>query len=291
MRSIRILVNNFLALAVVVALQSCLSTPEIENPIPNPNLEEEVENPTERIVWENWYLSVPLDAGNGNATSIFYEEIINDALTAEQEHYFYENNNGSFTMWTHFTGFTTSGHSELGDKYCRTELREFWQGNQDITDNWSMSNGVHTLETTMKVNFVEGDGRTIVAQIHGKESPGIDGNPATVKIRWNTGMLQIDYYTKPSNGDPWTSAYDDKINFGRVDNETFTFKMKIENGKLFCALVCEENEIDIDYTEIYDYLANGYIHENYFKTGNYFVWNEDYEKAAQVTLYKVVTEH
>ena len=40
-----------------------------------------------------------------------------------------------------------------------------------------------------------------------------------------------------------------------------------------------------------DYTGNGYIHENYFKTGNYFGWNDDYEKAAQVVLHKVLTEH
>jgi len=202
-----------------------------------------------------------------------------------------ENNDGTFTMWTQFTGFTTSGLSELGDKYCRTELREFWRGNQDVWDNWSMSTGIHILESTMQVDFVEGNGRTIVAQIHGKESEGISGNPATVKIRWNGGMIQIDHYTKPDTGEPWTSTFSEKVNFERVDNEIFTFKIKIENGKLFCALICEEKDINIPYTEIYDYLGNGYIHENYFKTGNYYGWHDDYEKAAQVTLHNVVTNH
>lgn len=104
-------------------------------------------------------------------------------------------------------------------------------------------------------------------------------------------MIQVDHYTRPDVGDPWTSQYDEKINFGRVDNEVFTFKIKIEEGKLFCALVCEEKGLNIAYTEFYDYVGNGYIHENYFKTGNYFGWHDDYEKAAQVVLYKVVTEH
>ena len=194
-------------------------------------------------------------------------------------------------MWTKFTGFTTSGLSALGDKYCRTELREYWRGNQDTNDNWSMATGVHILESTMQVDFVEGNGRTIVAQIHGKESAGISGNPATVKIRWNSGMIQIDHYTRPNEGDPWTSNYDKKVDFGRVDNDKFTFKIKIEAGKLFCALTCEAKDLNIEYTEIYDYVGNGYIHENYFKTGNYFGWHDDYEKAAQVVLHKVVTEH
>ena len=247
---------------------------------------------TDAIKWRNWYLSVPINAGNGKATSIGFEEIVNDNLSSEESKYFYKNEDDSYTMWTKFTGYTTSGFSEVGgSKYCRSELREFWRGNQDVTDNWSMSSGVHILETTMQVDFVEGNGRTIVAQIHGKESPGIEGNPATVKIRWNSGMIQVDHYTKPDNGDPWTSNYDEKVDFARVDNEIYTFKMKIENGKLYCGLICEAKNLNIDYTEFYDYVGNGYIHENYFKTGNYFAWNDDLDKAAQVVLHKVVTEH
>ncbi|WP_282135936.1 polysaccharide lyase family 7 protein [Seonamhaeicola maritimus] len=253
--------------------------------------DEEPQASEENIVWKNWYLSVPIDRGNGKATSIFYEDIVNNNLTEEESKYFYKNSDGSYTMYTKFTGFTTSGLSALGDKYCRTELREFWRGVQSTTDNWSMSSGTHILETTLKVDFVEGNGRTIVAQIHGKETSGLEGAPATVKIRWNSGTIQVDYYTKPDSGEPWTSAFDDKINITDVDNEIFTFKIKIENGKFYYGLVCEPKGIDIDYTLVYDYVGNGYGHENYFKTGNYFGWHDDYIKAAQVTLYKVVTEH
>ena len=295
---LEILDNSWVIFMILICITACTTkeedsiTPPIEN---NPNEEEVVppvidESPA-AITWKNWYLSVPIYRGNGKATSIGYQDIIEDKLSTEESKYFYKNDDGSYTLWTKFTGFTTSGLSQLGEKYCRTELREYWQGNQDTNDNWSMSTGVHILESTMQVDFVEGNGRTIVAQIHGKESAGISGNPATVKIRWNSGMIQIDYYTKPNEGDPWTSKYDNKLDFGRVDNELFTFKIKIEDGKLFCALLCEEKQLNIDYTEIFDYVGNGYIHENYFKTGNYFGWHDDYEKAAQVVLHKVVTEH
>ncbi len=285
----------YIFLLASVLIWSCNPSSEIIDPVIDDPEEEEMEDPivdeAGTITWENWYLSVPIDAGSGKATSIGYQDIINDNLSEEESKYFSKNDDDSYTMWTQFTGFTTSGYSELGDKYCRTELREYWQGNQDVTDNWSMEGGVHILETTMTVDFVEGNGRTIIAQIHGKESPGISGNPATVKIRWNSGMIQVDHYTKPDEGDPWTSKYDEKVDFGRVDNDLFTFKIKIEDGKLFCALVCEAKNLNIDYTEFYDYVGNGYIHENYFKTGNYFGWHDDYEKAAQVTLHEVVTEH
>jgi len=256
-------------------------------------IEEEPEKPTEdpKIIWKNWYLSVPINSGNGKATSIFYEAIENDGLTTAQSEYFYKNTDGSYTMFTKFTGFTTSGQSELNEKYCRTELREFWKGVQSTTDNWSMSTGTHILESTLKVDFVEGNGRTIVAQIHGKETTDLEGAPATVKIRWNSGEIQVDHYTKPNSGNPWTSAFDEKIDVGFVGNEIFTFKIKIENGKFYYALVCEAKGINTDYTFVFDYVGNGYRHDNYFKTGNYFGWNGDYSKTAQVVLYEVKTEH
>lgn len=288
----RILDMILFVFIAIFSFSGCVGDDEMPPVVINSDndIEESVPD-SSNISWVNWYLSVPIDAGNGKATSIFYGDIVEDNLTAEESQYFYKNDDDSYTMWTKFTGYTTSGYSELGDKYCRTELREFWRGNQNVTDNWLMSTGTHILETTMKVDFVEGNGRTIVAQIHGKESPGIDGNPATVKIRWNSGMIQVDHYTKPDEGEPWTSEYDEKVDLGRVDNEIFTFKMKIENGKLYCGLICEAKDLDIDYIEYYDYVGNGYIHNNYFKTGNYFGWHDDYEKAAQVVLYKVVTEH
>lgn len=270
-----------------------ISNNEEEEEEPNEPEEEEEETATteDSIVWKNWYLSVPINNGENKATSIFYEDIENDALTAEESDYFYKNEDGTYTMFTKFTGYTTSGYSELGDKYCRTELREFWRGNQDTNDNWYMNEGTHILETTLNVDFVEGNGRTIVAQIHGKETPGLEGSPATVKIRWNSGMIQLDHYTKPDEGELWTSQFDTKVDVARVDNEIFTFKLKVEGGKCYYALICEAKDIDIDYTLMYDYVGNGYAHWNYFKTGNYFGWHDDYEKTAQVTLRKVVTDH
>ena len=195
-------------------------------------------------------------------------------------------------MFTKFTGFTTSGTATLNNgKYCRTELREFWQGNQTTSDNWSMDTGTHILETTLKVDFVEGNGRTIVAQVHGIETTGLVGSPATIKIRWNSGVIQLDHYIKPNDGNPWTSDSDTKKDVGTVDNEVFTFKIKIEGGKFYYALICEAKNINTDYTFVYDYVANGYTYKNYFTTGNYYGWNSDYVKTAQVVLYEVKTDH
>ena len=289
MKNIRLL---FFILCTLSLALCCSTSDNAEETI-----EEEIEEteipPVEvpKIVWKNWYLSVPIDRGNGSATSIYYQAIENNTLTTEQSKYFYKNTDGSYTMFTKFTGFTTSGLSALNDKYCRTELREYYRGIQSTSDNWSMSTGTHILESTLKVDFVEGNGRTIVAQIHGIETAGLEGSPATVKIRWNSGEIQVDHYTKPDTGKPWTSAFDEKINVGIVDNEIFTFKIKIEGGKFYYALVCEAKNINTDYTFVFDYVGNGYGYNNYFKTGNYFGWNADYEKTAQVVLYEVKTEH
>ncbi|WP_299782386.1 polysaccharide lyase family 7 protein [uncultured Formosa sp.] len=290
----KFLPNTIYASVIIILSVACTSNNSKETESQENTPIEEVEDSLtieQNINWKNWYLSVPINSGSGKATSINYKNIINKNLTTEESKYFYTNDSSSYTHWTQFTGYTTSGLSELGNKYCRTELREYWRGNQDTSDNWSMETGTHILESTIHVDYVEGNGRTIVAQIHGKASKDITGDPATVKIRWNSGMIQIDYYTKPENNEAWTSAYDKKLDFGRVDNDIFTIKIKVEEGKLYCALTCEEKDLNIDYTEIYDYVGNGYLHENYFKTGNYFGWNEDYEKAAQVVLHKVVTKH
>ena len=289
MKNIRLLFFILCTLSLVL----CCSTSDNAEETIEEEIEETEIPPVEvpKIVWKNWYLSVPIDRGNGSATSIYYQAIENNTLTTEQSKYFYKNTDGSYTMFTKFTGFTTSGLSALNDKYCRTELREYYRGIQSTSDNWSMSTGTHILESTLKVDFVEGNGRTIVAQIHGIETAGLEGSPATVKIRWNSGEIQVDHYTKPDTGKPWTSAFDEKINVGIVDNEIFTFKIKIEGGKFYYALVCEAKNINTDYTFVFDYVGNGYGYNNYFKTGNYFGWNADYEKTAQVVLYEVKTEH
>jgi len=245
------------------------------------------------FVWKNWYLSVPIDRGDGTkkATSIYADEIINESLSSTEKKYFYKNADDSYTFYTKFTGFTTSGGADLRDgKYCRTELREFWKGNQDTDDNWYMDVGTHEMETTLKVNFCEGNEQTYVAQIHGKSSTTLSGSPATIKVQWIDGDLIIEYYVKPENG-IWTSNYDEKINIGTVANEKFTVKLRILEGKFYYALVCETKNINIDYTFVYDYVNNGYNFDNYFKTGNYFKWNADYTKASEVVLYGVKTSH
>ena len=245
------------------------------------------------IVWENWYLSVPVDRGGGSATSIKYEAIVNNSLTPEQSKYFYRSTDGSYSMYTKFTGFTTSGGPfDLdGGKYCRTELREFWQGNQTTSDNWSMSEGTHILESTIEVEYCEGTGQTYIAQIHGIETDAVSGSPATVKVQWKNGDIVIEYYVKPDVGKEWTSEFDEKITIAKVDNEIFTIKIKIHNGKLYYGIICEAKNLDTDYTFVFDYIGNGYLHDNYFKTGNYFKWNKDYEQSSKVILYKVVTSH
>jgi hypothetical protein len=261
-------------------------------PIVDEIIEEEVIE-DDNFVWKNWYLSVPIDRGDGSekATSINYDEIINDKLSSAEKEYFYKNADESYTFYTKFTGFTTSGGAGLNDgKYCRTELREYWKGVQNTDDNWYMNSGTHEMESTLKVNYCEGNGQTYVAQIHGKSSTTLSGSPATVKVQWKNGDIVIEYYVKPANG-VWTSNYDEKITIGKVDNEKFTIKLRVLDGKLEYALVCETKKIAQTYTVLYDYVSNGYNFDNYFKTGNYFKWNSDYTKASEVVLYSVKTTH
>ncbi|MDC7220578.1 MAG: polysaccharide lyase family 7 protein [Spirochaetales bacterium] len=258
------------------------------------------------INWNNWYVSVPLEnaEGNGKATSIFTEDIVNNNFTDEQKKYFMTNEDGSYTLFTHFTGYTTSGQYDFrkSGKYCRTELREFYRGNQDTNDNWSMDEGLHQMESTLKVEYLpEKVKGTYVAQIHGisdeytKENTVRTGNPATVKVLYQPGGdLLIEYYRAPAeNPDEkeWTSSAHEKIQIGNVGNEVFTIKLKVENGVLYYGLTCEAKGIDVGYKKLYNYAKNGYNYRNYFKTGNYFGYNVDGEKYSQVVLFDVKTFH
>lgn len=270
-------------------------TSEEEQPEEEQEEEETEEEQEERasIIWKNWYLSVPIDRGNGKATSIYYQAIENDDLTEEERTYFDKNEDGSYTFFTKFTGYTTSGEYPLDQKkYCRTELREYWRGNQTTTDNWSMETGTHLMESTLKVNHCDGNKQTYVAQIHGikNEALGLQNSPATVKVQWYDGDIVVEYYQKPESGE-WTSQGDAKLNIGRVEFEKFTIFLKIEDGKLLYKLICETKNIDTEFVELYDYVGNGYRYENYFKTGNYFKWDDDYTQSAEVILYDVKTTH
>lgn len=107
----------------------------------------------------------------------------------------------------------------------------------------------------------------------------------------NSGEILVDQYMKPDRDVPWTNAFVEKINIGVVDNEIFTFEIKMEVAKFYYALVCDAKGIIIDYTLVLDYIGNGYTHENYFKTGNCFDWNADFVKTTQFVSYEVKTEH
>jgi hypothetical protein len=241
------------------------------------------------FTWKNWYLSVPINNGRGSATSIYYINLAAANFTAAQSDYVWKNEDGSYSFKAKFTGYTTSGFSGLdAGKYCRSELREYWKGNQTTTDNWLMSTGTHILESKLKVDNIDSSSKQLyVAQIHGYDRNA----PATIKVLWSKGSLYIEYYTKPPTGENWTSTYIQKPFIGKVEYEVFTIKLKVADGKFYYALVCENKTINTDYTMLYDYLTNGYDYYNYFKTGNYFRHNTDYTSTSQVTIYSINTLH
>ena len=257
---------------------------------------------TGEITWKNWYLSVPIDRadGSGKSTSIYYADIEANNLTDEERTYFDFNSDGSFKMDAKFTGYTTSGYREtFAGGYCRTELREYWQGNQTTSDNWYMDSGTHELETTLSVQKAEGEAKVYVAQIHGTSGTSLSGTeltagPATIKVQWYEDNIILEYYTIDGIVDgEWTSASGTvgKVTVGNVGNNKFTVRLKTEAGKFYMAVYCEATGLDTGYVEYYDYLGNGYEYQNYFKTGNYFRHDEDYTSVSEVTLYSAVTVH
>lgn len=241
--------------------------------------------------WKNWYLSVPIKNNKNKATSIFYQDLESGNFTREQKKYVTKNADGSYTFNTRYTEYTTSGKypTNTKGKYCRTELREFYRGNKDTKDNWSMKSGTHLMESTMIVDYCQGNSKTFVGQIHGYG----DNSPATVKVAWDNGMIKLEYYTKPESGRQWTSKYIKKTNLTRVDGAEFTIGIRVVNGVLSCSVKCPSKGIDTGYKTFYNYKKNGYAkkYTNYFKTGNYFNWNKDKSKTCQVTMLGIHTEH
>ncbi|MDH7447785.1 polysaccharide lyase family 7 protein [Aquimarina sp. 2201CG14-23] len=240
------------------------------------------------FTWKNWYLSVPINRGDGKATSIYYKDLEDANFTSSEDDYVWKNSNGSYTFKTKFTGYTTSGqYGTNKGKYCRTELREYWRGNQSTSDNWSMSSGYHKMESKLRVESIGGNKRTFVAQIH-----GYGGNsPATVKVAWDNGMIKLEYYVKPTSGSNWTSKYIVKKDLGYVGDSIFTIYLEIKSGKLRTKLYCSDRGINTGYKTQYDYKGNGYDYDNYFKTGNYFNWNKDKSATSKVRIYGVKTTH
>jgi hypothetical protein len=286
---------TYLPLFLAFLFSGCVSTGETTNT--------DAQETGNSVQWQNWYLSVPLNRNDGKATSLYYEDVINNNLSEEQSTYFYPNEDGSYTLYTHFTGYTTSGQYDLGTKgkYCRTELREFYRGNQSTDDNWSMDEGTHLLESTLQVEYCSPLAKgSYVAQIHGvsddyiKSTTSRKGSPATVKVLYQpSGVLKLEYYIAPPEPaeTEWSSKYIRKFELAEVGNEIFTIKIKVEKGVLYYGLTCEAKDIDIDFTEVYDYGSNGYNYHNYFKTGNYFGYNKDGDEYAQVILHGVKTSH
>lgn len=244
--------------------------------------------------FDKWYLSVPVDNGAGKATSISYTSDVDGYdVDSDEERYFKRNSDGSFRMFAEYTGFTTSGtySLETSSKYCRTELRERWEGGT-TNSNWSLNSGTHILNTTVNVDYCDG-GKTYVAQMHGAETDGEVGAPATIKFLWEEGTLYIEYYTAEGINDEgeWKSTNDEMIEVDYVGNSIFTVSLKIDDGKFYYALTCEDKGIDIGYTYVYDYDKYGYEYDNYFKTGNYFRSNSSYSDSSVVNLYNLTTSH
>jgi len=283
---------TFCIIATVFLFSNCSNNPTfVSKPfLSSLHFNATTDKPVENFKWNNWFLSVPIDRGNGKALSIYHKDIASGNFTDEQKKYVQKNHDGSYTFKTSYTGIT--GNSAEKKNYLRkfsgTELREYWRGNQSSIDNWSMSSGTHRLASKMKIQNCQGSKKTYVAQIMGAER----NNPSTVKVAWDQGEIKIEYLTKPTeNNSEWSSKFTEQQTIARVDHEIFTVQLKIDEGKLSYSLSCPNKNIDTGFKQLYDYTNNGYNYSNYFKTGNYFSWNKDTSASCELRLLSVKTDH
>ncbi len=254
------------------------------------------------INWQNWFLSIPIDNGKPDtkAKSLYYESILEGSYSREVSEYFsWNESEEAINLFSQFTGYTLSGYAaKNNDQFSRTEFREFWRGNQEKSDNWSMNEGTHILESTLRVSECENNRdqcEVIVAQINGFENDiDVDdhNNTETVKVRWQSGKLILECYTKPLEGkQQWSTDYLIKKTLGDVGNDIFTIKLKVEDGVLYVALVSKSNNLDTKFSKVYDYVSNGYNYLSYFRSGNYFPYSDNYLDYSNVLMYGLKTIH
>ena len=262
----------------------------------------------------DWYLSIPIDRGDGRSTSIDETTLANGY---EDDEFFMVNDDGSITMRCPTMGYKTSENT----KYVRTELREMLRrGNtshktQGINkNNWVFSSypqseqdaagGVDgTLDVTMKVSHVSvtGDnyqiGRVVIGQIHA-------GSDEPIRLYYrklpNNENGSIYFAHELYEGDDtWYEMIGERDNDasnpadGIALNEVFSYTIDVEANTL-TVVIQRQGKADV-VTKV-DMSNSGY-HTNseyqYFKVGVYHLNNsgttaEDYVEA---TFYKIINKH
>ncbi|OEE58732.1 polysaccharide lyase family 7 protein [Vibrio splendidus] len=269
----------------------------------------------------DWYVSIPVDEGDGYATSI--KENTLDAGYEDQ--FFYTGSDGGLVFYTPVEGVTTSS----GTKYVRTELREMlrrgdtYYSTSGKDNNWAFSSipssdqsdfgGIDgTLNATLAINHVttttsntEQVGRIVIGQIHAEKNEPI--RLYYHKLPGNDkGAIYFAHETSKSNGgdETWHNLLGNMVTSdgdlnstsnpsgGIALDETFSYSIVVEGDKLITTI--SQNGSELAAKEV-DMSNSGYDDADnymYFKAGIYLQDNSsDDSDYAQVTFYQLNNNH
>ncbi|WP_045499087.1 polysaccharide lyase family 7 protein [Vibrio hyugaensis] len=270
---------------------------------------------------EDWYLSIPVDEGDGYATDV-KEKVLTSGYESD---YFYTGSDGGLVFYTPVGGVVTSNNT----KYVRTELREMLRrGDTSITtsskaNNWAFSSiplseqqyfgGIDgTLKATLAVNHVttttsnlQQVGRLVVGQIHAKSNEPI--RLYYHKLPNNEkGALYFAHETSKSAGgdETWYNLLGNMVTSdgslndtsspkdGLLLDEPFSYSIVVNGDQLVVTI--SQNGHELTAKEV-DMSKSGYDDPDnymYFKAGIYLQDNSsDDHDYAQVTFYELDNSH
>lgn len=280
--------------------------------------------PASNFDLSNWNLSVPINRGDGIATTIKVEELNDDY---ELTDYFWTNiNDGGMVFRDYVGGYKTSS----GTSYSRTEFREMLRGENTSIDtkgvnknNWVFSNAPSSqqqlagavdgnMKATLAVNHVTttGDashkGRVIVGQIHAASD-----EPVRVYYRLLPGHDKGSIYFahEPSNGntEQWheiigsKSSNADEPEDGIALNEKFSYEIDVIGTSLTVTIKRDGKKTLTKTVDMGNSGYNGYYVDGdgetkedymYFKAG---VYNQNNSGSTsdyvQATFYSLIVSH
>ncbi|MGB6220533.1 polysaccharide lyase family 7 protein [Haloferula sp.] len=209
---------------------------------------DEPKPPSEVFDLTHWKLTLPVNASGaaeGKATEIQAAELA-DGYT--NTGYFYSDKKGAMVFWCPVNGATTEG-----SKYCRTELREVIDPNDDDVC-WPAS-GTHILDARCRVSAVPSSKKVIIGQIHsysGKAKP-------LIKLQFFKNRVEALVKESPNKDK------DLKLTFADVGlGNDFDYQIKLDNGLLSISVNDEVQSVNVYESD--PQWADQWF---YFKAGSY----------------------
>ncbi|MFT6986875.1 MAG: hypothetical protein ACJAT7_002725 [Psychromonas sp.] len=268
---------------------------------------------------QDWYLSIPVDEGDGYATSIKENEL----SASYEDEFFYTGTDGGMVFVTPIDGVKTSGTT----KYTRTELREMLRRGDTSIDtsydvdededgngrlnNWAFSSisssdqdefgGIDGVMTaTLAINHVtttsnnnEQVGRIVIGQIHAKSNEPI--RLYYHKLPGNdNGAIYFAHETSKSDGgnETWYNLLGSMVDSdgalsstsnpsdGIALNEAFSYNITVNGDSMQVTISQDGTQLATQPVDMSDSRYNDADNSMYFKAGIYLQDCDDEEDSC-----------